>query len=379
VARTPNPFKPTAGSNPPLLVGRQNIVDEFAESIEDGPGAPGRITIFTGTRGVGKTVMLNAVSQRAEEDYQWLVVHDTAVSGLPDRLAKTLARLATEVGTTGLARHRVVMGVTLPGIGGVTLAPPTPGPPPDLREAAGALVSRLEANGTGLLITVDEIHSGARDDLSHLSAAVQHLIRENREVAIVMAGLPAAVSSLLSAEPTTFLRRANRFVLEDVPLADVRQAFADTIEAHGRTISPGALDQATAATGGYPFMIQLVGYHIWRKAEGDRIDERATAAGIPAAQTRLGALVHGPALHDLTPVDRTFLLAMARDDGPSWTAEVARRMGKSTSYTSVYRNRLIEAGIIESVQQGVIDFAIPYLREYIREHAAHLELSARTV
>jgi len=58
VAKAANPFKPTAGSNPPLLIGRQDMIDEFTESIEDGPGAPGRITIFTGARGVGKTVLI---------------------------------------------------------------------------------------------------------------------------------------------------------------------------------------------------------------------------------------------------------------------------------------------------------------------------------
>lgn len=36
-----NPFKPTAGATPPMLVGRQPILDEFQESIEDGPGALG--------------------------------------------------------------------------------------------------------------------------------------------------------------------------------------------------------------------------------------------------------------------------------------------------------------------------------------------------
>ena len=51
----PNPFKPTAGANPPLLVGRDDLIEEFAESIEDAPGAPMRLSIFTGRRGVGKT------------------------------------------------------------------------------------------------------------------------------------------------------------------------------------------------------------------------------------------------------------------------------------------------------------------------------------
>ncbi len=43
-----NPFKPTAGATPPLLVGRDDTLEEFAESLDDGPGAPARLALFTG-------------------------------------------------------------------------------------------------------------------------------------------------------------------------------------------------------------------------------------------------------------------------------------------------------------------------------------------
>ena len=32
-----NPFKPTAGATPPLLVGRSRVIEEFLESLDDGP------------------------------------------------------------------------------------------------------------------------------------------------------------------------------------------------------------------------------------------------------------------------------------------------------------------------------------------------------
>ena len=57
-----NPFKPSAGATPPLLVGRTEAIEEFKYSLADGPGAPGRLTIFTGARGVCKTVMLTEVA-----------------------------------------------------------------------------------------------------------------------------------------------------------------------------------------------------------------------------------------------------------------------------------------------------------------------------
>lgn len=53
-----NPFKPTAGKMPPILIGRQDIIDDFSEALGNGVGAPGRIMLVTGQRGFGKTVML---------------------------------------------------------------------------------------------------------------------------------------------------------------------------------------------------------------------------------------------------------------------------------------------------------------------------------
>ena len=121
-------------------------------------------------------------------------------------------------------------------------------------------------------------------------------------------------------------------------------------------------------------MIQLVGYHVWRKADGDVIDVAAVQAGIPAARKRLGSTVHETALADLSDVDRTYLLAMAQDESPSSTSEVARRMGVTPYYASTYRARLITAGVVEPAGRGYVDFAIPYLRDYLHEHAARHEM-----
>ena len=60
-----NPFKPTAGMNPPELIGRDTVLDDFAEALENGPGAPDRLMRISGVRGTGKTVLLNAL--RSEE------------------------------------------------------------------------------------------------------------------------------------------------------------------------------------------------------------------------------------------------------------------------------------------------------------------------
>ena len=105
-------------------------------------------------------------------------------------------------------------------------------------------------------------------------------------------------------------------------------------------------------------------------ADGSVIDGAAAAAGVQAARRRLGSLIHEPALRDLSHVDRTFLAAMAVDDGPSRMADIAARLTADANYTSQYRLRLIAADMIHPVGHGHVDYTLPYLRDYLREHAA---------
>lgn len=49
-----NPFRPTAGAEPPRIIGRDDISLEFVEGLVSGVGAPARLMRITGPRGSGK-------------------------------------------------------------------------------------------------------------------------------------------------------------------------------------------------------------------------------------------------------------------------------------------------------------------------------------
>lgn len=370
-----NPFKPTAGATPPLLVGRDEVLERFAEALDDGPGAPGRLTLITGARGVGKTVMLTELARHALPG-GWLTISETATPGLLARLDALVEIALREVGPDS-SPGRSLTGVTLPVVGGGVTWSERPAATVRWRERVGALLDAIAQRGAGLIITVDEVHAAGREDLRDLAATFQHLVREERDIVLVAAGLPAAVSDLLNDDVLTFLRRAERVVLDDVPLDEVREALRTTITASGRTIDDDALALATEATGGYPFMIQLVGYHVWRRAVQGHINYLSTWNGVDDARKRLGSTVHETALADLSAVDRTYLLAMSQDDGRSSTSIVASRIGVGPEYGNVYRTRLIDAGVIVPTGRGYVDFAIPHLRRYLREHAASIEMASR--
>ena len=80
-ARQRNPFKPTFACRRRCRRGVDELVRDFSEALEIGPGAPARATTYTGARGTGKTVMLNA-AQEAARTRGWLVVAETATPGL---------------------------------------------------------------------------------------------------------------------------------------------------------------------------------------------------------------------------------------------------------------------------------------------------------
>lgn len=65
-----------------------------------------------------------------------------------------------------------------------------------------------------------------------------------------------------------------------------------------------------------------------------------------------------------------FLLAMAKDDGPSRMKDIQQRLEIDANFASQYRLRLIASELIEPTRHGYVDFALPYLRDYLREHAA---------
>jgi hypothetical protein len=120
------------------------------------------------------------------------------------------------------------------------------------------------------------------------------------------------------------------------------------------------------AVDGYPFMLQLVGSRVWRMhPERTEITIDDAREGVESARDRLGTLVHEPALSAASEIDRSFLLAMAQDSGPVRMADIAERLGVTANYASQYRRRLLAAELIEPVGTGRVDFALPYLREYL--------------
>lgn len=358
-----NPFRPSAGATPPEIIGRAGLLDEFDYGLTLGSGAPGLLTIFTGARGIGKTVMLGAAHDMARE-HGWAVISETATDGFMGRIGESMRQLAEELGDGPKGRR--ITAISAAGFSLTTQLPPER--QVAWRSIAEELLGLLQSRGVGLVITVDEIHAADRSELAQLAASVQHFIQDRLPIGLVFAGLPAAVSDLLNEGVATFLRRADKIDLHAAAVRDVEASFAETFAAAGFNMSPALVRQAAEATGGYPFLIQLVGYFLWREAENNHgsLAPEAVRRAIDAATRRHARTVIEAALSTASPKDLEFLHAMAEDDGPSAAGDIGQRLGAKTNLVANYRTRLLAAGLIESVGHGKVDFAIPGLRAYLK-------------
>lgn len=361
-----NPFKPTAGAEPPVLAGRKRVIDDFTDGLMEGPGAPGRLMRISGPRGSGKTVLLTELGDIAR-DKGWVVVDETAGEGLVDRIIERLVRQLPEANASmeiDLGFIKAHAGVSS-GAGGVGIRAV-------LEEAAGRIGKK------GVLVTVDEVQDADKGEMAAISQAVQHLIREKENVAFVFAGLTMGVADFINGEAMTFLRRAKAEQLKSIPDDDVAAAFEKTFGESKMPIAGEALSTAVAATGGYAYMVQLVGYNVWKVArrhfgESPAVTMEDVREGAEMAMVDYNEAVIEPALSRLSKRAMGYLVEMSRSDGPSSTGRVAKSLGVSAQSLSSVRASLIAKQVIEPTEvRGYVDFSIPWMREYVSDHAAEL-------
>jgi hypothetical protein len=354
-----NPFRPAFGVAPPELIGRDRQIMDFIDSLERGIGNPHRSTIFIGARGMGKTVLLNEISKRAMAA-GWIAAQITVNPEMLDDALDQVNSKAAHLIETG---RMELTGISAAGFG--LQFSSLDKVPLGWRQKITDKIEELRKYDTGVLFLIDEVHAN-EPNLKTFLTAYQHLLMEERKVAIALAGLPASVSDLLNTDVITFLRRAYKERLGNIEIDAVRAGLESTFSDNGRTLEQSALDAAAAATEGYPYLIQMIGFQIWEMSDSEHIGLGDAERGIKIARESLADNVHEASLSDLSGMDRRFLAAMAVDEGPTKVGDIAERIGRDTGYVSQYRKRLLEAGIIVDTRYGYLDFAIPLMRGYIR-------------
>lgn len=361
-----------------MLAGRRDVLNSFA-LVFGSIRSPSYATLLWGLRGTGKTVLLNAVEDRARAQ-GWVVVSSAAVTrqGLVEQIAsKASDLLAALRDEHEPAPRRAVSGVTIMGTGIQTERVAVPDAAEhsahDLEAALAALGDLLAERGTGLLVTVDEMHVGEIDEIREFGNVFQLVSRRaERPIAFVGAALPDLEGRLLSGDASTFLQRCVRHEIGNLRPSEAETALRQPIEEAGGRIEGDALGIAVQASMGQPYLVQLIGSYVWDDAEhlarGVTTEEVRRAAA--DASEQFGRHVHGPVWHRLSDLDKRFLAAMLPDAASSAVSDVGRRWGHSPRSLSTYRKRLLAVGLITAVGRGRVAFADPTVRQYVEAQSA---------
>lgn len=390
-----NPYAPGAGQRPPELAGRDAELDGFDVLLERVARHRGeRSVVLTGLRGVGKTVLLNALRSAAVRA-GWGTGKFEARPGQPlRRPLSAAAHLAIrELGATS-AEATHVLGVLKsfaqkdvadaklrdrwqPGIDAplVTGRADSGDIEIDLVELFTEIAGLAADSGRGVALFIDEMQDLSPVDVSALCAACHELSQHNLPLIVVGAGLPH-LPALLSASKSYSERlfRYSRIDRLDRTAAD--RALLSPARGEGADFTTDALVEMYAVTAGYPYFIQAYGKAVWDAAPTTPITASDVRVAAPHAQAELAVGFFGSRFERATPAEREYLRGMADAFGPPdsettgqesvSSASVADLLGRKPQSLSPARDSLLKKGLIYSAERGQIAFTVPHFGRYLR-------------
>jgi hypothetical protein len=400
-----NPYAPGAGQRPPELAGRDEQLDAFEVVLERiSRGRPERSIVLTGLRGVGKTVLLNALRSTAVRA-KW---GTGKLEARPDQslrrpLSSALHQAVRELGHPNDDEVQHVLGVIKsfaqreapagaklrerwnPGID----APAASGRADsgdieiDLVELLTDVGGLASDTGRGIAVFIDEMQDLGPDDVSALCAACHEISQSGLPVIVVGAGLPH-LPAVLSASKSYSERLFRYSRIGRLPRAAADAALVVPAREEGAAYEPAALDAMYAATGGYPYFIQAYGKAAWDRAPQSPVTADDVRVAAPEAESELAVGFFGSRFERATPGEREYLRAMADvavaisergdeqlDDIESVpTSDVATHLGRKPQSLSPARDALLKKGLIYSGERGRIAFTVPHFGRYLREQTA---------
>ena len=380
-----NPFAPGAGTPPPELSGRSELLARAHVALQRiGIGRSEKGLMLVGLRGVGKTVLLNEIRLDAEAlGFHVCLVEAHEGKSLPALIVPQLRRVLLDLDRLASLNTQVKQALRIlksfmlsvrAKIHDVELSldiDPEAGAADsgdievDLPELMVAIGQAAQARETALGLFIDEIQYFSVKELSALIMTMHRIAQERLPVILFGAGLPQIVS--LFGQSKSYAERLFDFS-EIGPLdpADARSALTVPVEQEEVRFSEDAFAEIAMRTRGYPFFLQEWGYHAWNLAETSPITGRDAEAATVTAINRLDQGFFRVRFDRLTPREKDYLRAMAAlGPGPHRSGEVARKLGRKTSDLGLLRDGLIGKGMIYSPAYGDIAFTVPLFDEFL--------------
>lgn len=381
-----NPFSPGAGSPPPELIGRSEVLEDARVLI--GRLKAGRSVqslLLNGLRGVGKTVVLNEIRDMSrKQGILPIKIEINEDETLAEQLVPLLKDTFFDLDRLAKAKDKIKKGIvalrnfmgTLKlryGDFGIDIEPI-----PGLADS-GSLQHDLIAlfrcvgeaaaeQSNAVLLLIDEIQCLPGKDLRALIMMAHEMQQERLPVAIVGAGLPILPG--LVGNVKTYAERLFLFPTVDaLSEEDAKRAIGVPLSAGGVAIDDRALRLVAQESRGYPYFIQEWGYQLWNRAAGKPIQSKDVSALAEKVEARLDANFFRVRIERLTPGERDFLKNMGKVGGPNVRiGELAKAMRVKVTALGPRRTSLIRKGMIYSPAYGEIAFTVPMFAEFLRRN-----------
>jgi hypothetical protein len=390
-----NPYAPGAGQRPPELAGRDRELAQFDVVLERiARGRPERSLVLTGLRGVGKTVLLNALRSQAIgrlwgtgkiEARPDQSIRRPLASALhmavreltprhrdPEQVDRFLGVLKAfamrSVPEGGRLRDRWQPGID---VAAATGRADTGDIEVDLVELLVDAAGVARDVGVGIALFVDEMQDIPAADVSALCAACHELSQQGLPLVVVGAGLPH-LPAVLSASKS-YSERLFRYVrIDKLDRTAADLALVAPAAEEGVAYDDAALDALYEVTEGYPYFVQAYGKVTWDNAPRSPVSRDDVKVAAPEAEAELAVGFFGSRYERATPAERDYLRAMAVlsdvTDGSVPTAAVADHLGRKQSSLSPARDSLMKKGLVYSAERGTIAFTVPHFGSYLRKH-----------
>ncbi len=363
-----NPYTPGAGLRPPKLAGRDEDLEVIALLVARlAAGRHERSLIYSGLRGVGKTVLLlefDAVATQAG----WVTTEVVEVGSQPEvrrALARMTQRLLRQLGRRPRAAERAADALGSPEafLVGKDLEQ-------DLTDLLRTVGEVAAAGATGALLLIDEMQQLDQEALGALCYAFQDLSKRALPVALVGAGLPDLPLRLFGAKPYADRLFAKRDLGRlEAPAA--RAALVGPAAQHGLHLEEAAVLAVLEESAGYPYFLQEFGRELWNHVDASPVTPADVDTVREVVRERLARDFFANRLELATDAEQRYLLAMAGlGPAPYRTGEVAAALGASDQRAvSLQRDGLIKKGLIWSPRRAYVDFTVPLFGEFIEAAA----------
>jgi hypothetical protein len=385
-----SPFTP--GAVAATVPGRTRMLAEYREAAQRMTRLEQfipRVHVVFGPRGIGKTSLLREgqrIFESAHVRTVWLTAGPSS-----SLLGSLLSELAVRVGVASKLRRRAtqqIQQISLelgnPLVGKVS-ATVTPGDGmtrsawAQLIDALFLTLDAVESDGdAGLAILVDEIQEADEASLRTIAYAWQELAFSGGatrapRAALFGVGLPGAPAHINKA--VTFSERYHFERLDGLDDEGSREALAGPADAMGVSWGRDALAYAITEAGGYPYKVQLVGDSAWREGSsrvgsaglesGDVVTLADVRDGLPRVARQMGVL-HRSRWESASSKQQQMLVAIARLGGHDVRrGALADTLGADSRSISVPRQSLLDKGIIDANQHGLLSFTVPGFTEFV--------------